>query len=49
MPIPVLVASFPNNYVVSADGQRFLVNTLVRDAPSSQISVVINWAAELRR
>jgi Tol biopolymer transport system component len=49
MPIPDLVASFPNNYLASADGQRFLVNTLVRDAPSPQISVVINWAAELRR
>jgi hypothetical protein len=49
MPVPDLVAAFPNNYVVSADGQRFLVNTVVPDAPSSPISVVINWAAELTR
>jgi eukaryotic-like serine/threonine-protein kinase len=49
MPVPDLVPSFPNNYVVTADGQRFLVNTVIRDAPSSPISVVINWAAELSR
>jgi len=29
-------------YVVSADGQRFLMNTVVEDAPSP-ISLVLNW------
>jgi eukaryotic-like serine/threonine-protein kinase len=49
VPVPDVVASFPNSYVVTTDGRRFLVNTVVRDAPSSPISVVVNWAAELRR
>jgi len=29
-------------YVVSPDGQRFLMNTVVEDAPSP-ISLVLNW------
>jgi hypothetical protein len=49
MPVPDLVPAFPNSYVATADGQRFLVNTVVPDAPSSPISVVMNWAAELPR
>jgi len=34
-------------YAVTADGQRFLVNTLVEDAAPSRITVVVNWAAGL--
>jgi Tol biopolymer transport system component len=32
-------------YIVSRDGQRFLVNTVTEDAESSPITVVLNWAA----
>jgi len=46
IPVPNLVASFPNNYVVMADGRRFLVNTVLRDAVSSPISVVLHWTTE---
>ena len=49
VPVPNLVASFPNNYVVMADGRRFLVNTVLRDAVSSPISVVLHWTTELSR
>ena len=49
MVIPDLGPSFPSNYEVVDQGQRFLVNTLVPNAPSSPISVVVNWTAELRR
>ena len=31
-----------NTYAASADGQRFVVNTLV-EGPSSAITVVLNW------
>jgi len=30
-------------YVVSADGQRFLMTTLVQDGSSSPIRVIVNW------
>ena len=36
-----------NSYDVTADGQRFLVNTLVEGALSAPITWVLNWAAEL--
>jgi hypothetical protein len=38
-----------NHYAVSKDGQRFLVNTLVEEASSNPITVVLNWTADLRR
>ena len=30
-------------YVVAPDGQRFLMNTVVEDANTSPITVVLNW------
>ena len=36
------------NYVPAADGQRFLVNTIAADVPPMPITVVLNWAAQLR-
>jgi hypothetical protein len=35
-------------YDVSADGQRFLINTLV-DAASAPITLVVNWTAALKK
>jgi hypothetical protein len=37
------------NYDVSADGQRFLVNTFVEQSTSSAVSIVINWPASMTR
>src|SRR5262249_22697073 len=37
-----------NQYVVSADGTRFLLNQPRPDAPSSPIVVVVNWQSALR-
>jgi hypothetical protein len=34
-------------YDVSPDGQRFVVNTVMDDATSTTITVVINWTAGL--
>jgi hypothetical protein len=31
-------------YVVSPDGERFLVSTLAEDAPSPPITLILNWA-----
>jgi Tol biopolymer transport system component len=35
--------TLPHLYDVSADGRRFLVNTLVEDAARTPITVVVNW------
>jgi len=36
-------------YDVTADGQRFLVNTSVEQRESAPITLVINWTADLKR
>ena len=36
-------------YDVSRDGQRFLINTQVKQAESVPMSVVLNWPANLNR
>jgi hypothetical protein len=35
------------HYDVQADGQRFLINTPVGEAPP--VSVILNWTAEVKR
>jgi WD40-like Beta Propeller Repeat len=37
-----------SHYVPSRDGQRFLVNTAL-DAPDTPITVIVNWAAALKK
>ncbi len=41
------LTEFRNHYAVTADGQRFLINTSV--AKDNPISVVVNWMADLKR
>ena len=36
-------------YTVTADGQRFLINTLVDESGGAPLTVVINWQAGLKR
>jgi len=36
-------------YAVSADGQRFLVNTRVDQPASSTITLIVNWTAALKK
>jgi len=38
-----------SSFVVSDDGQRFLVNTIAEEAAHVPITVVVNWAAGLRK
>ena len=38
-----------NRYVVSANGQRFLVNALVDQPQQGPITVLVNWPAALKR
>jgi len=37
------------SYDVSADGQRFLVNTKVDDHSSAPFTVILNWASEMEK
>jgi hypothetical protein len=36
-------------YDVSKDGQRFLINTRVKNADTRPMSVVLNWDAEFKK
>jgi Tol biopolymer transport system component len=38
-----------NHYVVTRDGQRFLVNISAEDENSAPITVVLNWDAALKK
>ena len=42
---PVRLDAYP--YDVTPDGRRFVVNTLMEDATSSTVTVVLNWTAGL--
>jgi serine/threonine protein kinase/Tol biopolymer transport system component len=46
---PPAVPAFWNNYVSTADGQRFLVSELVTEAAAAPINVVLNWTAGLKK
>jgi Tol biopolymer transport system component/tRNA A-37 threonylcarbamoyl transferase component Bud32 len=43
------VTAFRYSYAVSADGQRFLINTVPEQAASAPITVVVNWTAGLKK
>jgi len=38
-----------NNYVPTKDGQRFLVNNLADTSNSQPLTLVLNWAADLKK
>src|SRR5438128_1316774 len=38
-----------SDYDVTADGQRFLVNTLVEQTARAPVTVVMNWTADLKK
>jgi hypothetical protein len=44
-----LVTNQPNNFEVSADGQRFLVNTVVGDSDNAPIEMIVNWPALMKK
>ena len=44
---PTLSGATP--YAVTSDGQRFLINTVVDTEPSVPLTVVVNWAADLKK
>ena len=38
----------PNRYALSRDGQRFLINSAVKEV-SDTMTVVLNWSVEIKR
>jgi hypothetical protein len=40
---------FPTDYAVTADGQRFLVNTVADQPTRPALTVILNWTADLKR
>ena len=38
----------PQQYDVSPDGQRFLINTLLEEEGATSITLVLNWFEELK-
>jgi len=36
-------------YDVAAGGQRFLINAVVETEPNAPLTVVVNWAAEMKK
>ncbi len=41
--------TYPQQYDVSPDGQRFLINTLLEEEDAASITLVQNWFEELKR
>ena len=46
---PTTTAGFQQQYDVAGEGQRFLLNVPLDDAAGSSITVVLNWAAGLKK
>jgi hypothetical protein len=40
---------YPTDYAVTADGQRFLVNTVVDQPTRPALTVILNWMADLKK
>jgi Tol biopolymer transport system component len=47
--VPELNPPFMTDYTVTADGQRFLVNTVVDQPTRPALTVLLNWASGLKK
>ncbi len=46
--VPATGNQYRTNYAVTADGQRFIVNTRLENVAPTPLTVVLNWPAGLR-
>jgi hypothetical protein len=46
--VPLTGNPYRSNYAVSANGQRFLINTRIEEAPSP-VNIILNWTALLKK
>jgi len=49
VPKPLFETHTTDRYAVTADGQRFLINTTLEESTSAPITVILNWTAEAKR
>ena len=47
--VPEATAPYATDYAVTADGQRFLVNTVVDQPTRPALTVILNWTAALNK
>ncbi len=47
--VPEPTAPYPTHYAVTADGQRFFVNTAVDQPTRPALTVILNWTAALNK
>jgi hypothetical protein len=47
--VPEANPPYPTDYAVTADGQRFLVNTVVDQPTRPALTVILNWTSGLRK
>ena len=47
--VPEAGAPYPTDYAVTADGQRFLVNTVVDQPSRPALTVILNWTTALKK
>ena len=47
--VPEATSPYPTDYAVTADGQRFLVNTVIDQPTRPALTVILNWTAALRK
>jgi len=47
--VPESNEPYPTDYAVTADGQRFLVNTVVDQPTHPALTVILNWTAGLKK
>jgi len=40
---------FPTDYAVTADGQRFLFNTVIDQPTRPALTVILNWTADFKK
>ena len=42
------ISPYPNDYAVSSDGERFLVNSVAQEVDRQTLTVLLNWTAALK-
>jgi WD40 repeat protein len=47
--VPEPTAPYPTHYAVTADGQRFLVNTVIDQPTRPALTVILNWTGLLKK
>jgi hypothetical protein len=47
--IPEPNPPYATDYAVTADGQRFLVNTIVDQPKRPALTIILNWTADLKK